>query len=650
MGRPQRGLDIDNIDLKDVNFSHLPKLKRFVSPFKWYLLLALALAVAISLLSTVGPLLVRRAIDVDIPSGDLSGLSRTALTYLGIMLVIEVLSVSQRYVMSWTGQHRLYSMRRALFSHLQDLGFDFFDKLQAGRIMSRVTSDVESLNQLISSGVLGLLTDLVTLFAIMTVMIRMNLKLALATLTVVPLLFLVVWTLRARMTRAYHMVRRRIADIAANLQESISGMKIVQAFSREEVNADRFSDTVYESFQAQLEAARLHALFHPLVDIIGALGSALIVYYGGLRMAWLDPTVTVGTIVAFLNYMTRFFWPIRNITEVYNLILQAGVSSQRVFEILETEPNVRDKEDAMELGEIEGHVQFSNVVFGYEPGLPVLHGVTIEAKPNETIALVGPTGAGKSSIINLLCRFYDVDEGEILADGVDIRDVTLESLRRNLGIVLQDTFIFSGTVRDNIRYGRLDATDEEVEEAAKIVGAHEFISRLPDGYDTEVRERGSRLSVGQRQLLSFARALLADPRILILDEATSSVDAYTEYLIQQALERLLQGRTSIVIAHRLSTIRNADRIYVIEDGRVVEIGDHEELIAKGGLYKALYEKQFAGAPLVDESEPEADADLPADIKPQAGAKPDGGSEADAAGFGTGRDTRTSLRPKPEQAG
>ncbi len=601
MGRHRGGLDIGNIDRKEVDFSHLPKLKQFVIPFKWYLLFALALAIGISLIGTVGPLLVRRVIDVDIPSGDFDQVTKTALIYLGVMLGIEVLRVTQRYVMAWTGQNMLYSMRRELFIHLQDLGLDFYDRLQAGRIMSRVTNDVESLNQLISSGALGLLSDLVTLVAITVIMLKLNVKLALATLAVVPLLFLVVWSLRTKMTRAYHEVRRKIADINATLQESISGMKIVQAFSREDLNAEQFSDTNYESFQAQVYAAKLHALFHPMVDIISAVGSALIVYYGGLRMSWQDPAITVGTIVAFLNYMTRFFWPIRNLTEVYNLLLQAGVSSQRVFEILDTEPNVQDKEGAIGLEALEGHVEFNNVVFGYEPDLPVLHGISIEAEPNETIALVGPTGAGKSSIINLLCRFYDVQEGEILLDDIDIRDVTLESLRRNLGIVLQDTFIFSGTVRENIKYGRLDATDEEVEEAARIVGAHDFISRLPEGYDTQVRERGSRLSVGQRQLLAFARALLANPRILILDEATSSVDAYTEFLIQQAMERLFQGRTSIVIAHRLSTIRNADRIYVIENGVVREVGNHEELMSQEGLYKSLYEKQFTGAPIVDQA-------------------------------------------------
>ncbi|HOK64598.1 MAG TPA: ABC transporter ATP-binding protein [Bacillota bacterium] len=586
------GLDTDDIDLKQVDFSHIPKLVEFIVPFKWHLALALVMTIAVAIMGTFGPLLIRRILDVDIPAGSIEQVTKTALTYLLVIAVIELLRVAQHYMMAWVGQNMLFSMRYRLFSHLQDLGLDFYDRIQAGRIMSRVTSDVEAINDLMTSGILGLVSDLVSLVAIVVIMLRMNTKLALIALTIVPILFIVVWTLRTRMTRAYHKVRRRAADISANLQESISGMRIVQAFSREDVNAERFVETTYRSFEAQMEAEKLRAMFNPIVDMIAALGSALIVYYGGLQMSWGDPAITIGTISAFLNYMTRFFWPIRNLVDMYNVVLQAGVSAERIFEVLETEPNVKDKEGAIELKDIEGHVKLEDVVFGYDPDHPVLHGVSLEALPKETIALVGPTGAGKSSIINLICRFYDVQEGRVLIDDIDVRDVTIESLRRNMGIVLQDTFIFSGTIRENIRYGRLDATDEEVEEAAKIVGAHDFIINLPDGYDTEVRERGSRLSVGQRQLLSFARAILADPRILILDEATSSVDAYTEYLIQKALVKLFEGRTSVVIAHRLSTVRNADRIYVIESGKVKEVGNHDELVALGGMYKSLYEKQF----------------------------------------------------------
>jgi len=596
-GGPGGRLDSDDLSLKDVNFSHLPRLKDFIKPYVWRLIMAMGLVIAISLLGLVGPLLIGRVIDKDIPARDYAGVTLTACLYIGVMGLTAILRYSQTYIMSWTGQKILYSMRKSLFVHLQDLGLDFYDRLQAGRIMSRVTNDVESLNHLISSSILNVLSDLVTLGGVVVVMLRLNVRLALVTFVTIPILFVVVWSLRLRLTRAHHKVRRRLADITANLQESISGMKIVQAFSREDVNAEKFNDTNYQNFQANLEVARLHALFFPMVDVISALGAALIVYYGGLRISVGDQAVTVGVLVIFLNYMRRFFWPIRNLTDVYQLLLQAAVSAERVFEVLDTEPNVKDKEGAIELGTVQGHVEFQDVTFGYDPDLPVLHDINIEAKPDETIALVGPTGAGKSSIINLLCRFYDVQRGRILVDGIDIRDVTMSSLRKNLGIVLQDTFIFSGTIRENIRYGRLDATDEEVEEAARIVGADEFIRRLPEGYDTEVRERGSRLSVGQRQLLAFARALLADPRILILDEATSSVDAYTELLIQRALEKLLKGRTSIIIAHRLSTIRNADRIYVIDQGMVKESGHHDELVQKGGLYKSLYEKQFAGAPL-----------------------------------------------------
>jgi ATP-binding cassette subfamily B multidrug efflux pump len=587
------GLDRDDLSLKNVNFSYFPRLLGFVRPYALHLGLAMVLVIVGSILGIIGPLLIRKILDVDILKGDVRQLLNTVYVYLGIQVAIALLRFLRNYIMSWAGQRMLYSMRKKVFVHLQDLGLDFYDGLQVGRIMSRVTSDIDALNQLITSGFLHLLSDSVTLIGIVIIMLQLNAKLALVTLITVPVLLTVVWSLRTRMSRAYHKVRRRMADINANLQESISGMKIVQAFSREDVNADRFNHTNMRNFSANLEAAKFHSAFFPAIEIISTLGVALVVYYGGLRMSMGDTAVTVGTLNAFLNYMNRFFMPIRNITELYNLLLQAGVSSERVFEVLDTVPNVQDAVGAQEIGRVKGHVEFDSVVFGYNPDIPVLRNINIEAKPNETIALVGHTGAGKSTITNLLCRFYDVQGGAIKVDGTDIRSMTIESLRKNLGIVLQDTFIFSGTVMENIRYGRLNATDQEVMEAAQIVGAHRFIQHLPDKYDTEVRERGSRLSVGQRQMLAFARALLADPPILILDEATSSIDAYTEYLIQRALEKLLKGRTSIVIAHRLSTVRNADRIYVIDHGVVKEVGDHEELMARAGVYKDLYEKQFA---------------------------------------------------------
>lgn len=590
-------LDMDDISLKDVNFSHLGRTWEFLVPYWKQISVAMALVIGVALLTLRGPIIIGQVVDgVGTPGFTIPRLYRLVILYIALQVGIAILRYSQNFVMSWTGQQILYSMRKKLFVHLQDLGLDFYDRLQAGRIMSRVVNDVDAVNMLLSGGSLSLLSDLVTIFGIVITMVGMNAKLALVTFVTIPLLFFTVFFLQGKMTRAYHKTRRRLADITANLQESISGMKITQAFTREDVNAGKFTNTNEQNFEAQMEAARLRAIFFPMVDIIGTIGVVLVYYYGGLRMQWGDTLVTVGMVTVFVNYTNRFFWPIRNLVEVWDQFLQAAVSSERVFEVLDTRANVTDKPGAPSLGTISGHVEFKDVTFGYDPDMPILHSVNIEARPDETIALVGPTGAGKSSVINLLCRFYDIQGGRILVDGQDIRDVTTQSLRQNLGIVLQDTVVFSGTIRDNIRYGRLDATDEEVEEAAKIVGAHEFIMRQPEGYETQVRERGSRLSVGQRQMLAFARALLANPRILILDEATSSVDAYTELQIQRALEKLLKGRTSIVIAHRLSTIRNADRIYVIDHGVVKEVGNHEELIAKGGMYKSLYEKQFAGEP------------------------------------------------------
>lgn len=612
-------LDSDDLSLKNVNFQHLGRTKEFVTPFLGRLLIAMALVITLGILGLQGPVIIGRIVDlVETHTATYEMLHKLVALYMGLQIAIAVLRYTQTYIMSWTGQRMLYSIRKRLFVHLQDLGLDFYDRLQAGRIMSRVINDVEAINQLLAGGSLNLLSDLVNIFGIVYIMLKLNARLALVTFITLPLLFITIFFLQSKLTRAYHKTRRRLADITANLQESISGMRITQAFSREDQNQDRFTDTNRQNFEAQMEAARLHAAFFPLVDIISTLGVVLVYYYGGIRMSLGDAAVTIGTITIFVNYTNRLFWPIRNLVEVWNLVLQAAVSSERVFEVLDTEPNVKDKPGAIELGELKGHVEFKDVTFGYDPSLPVLHNVNIEAKPDETIALVGPTGAGKSSVINLLCRFYDVQGGAVLVDGHDVRDVTIQSLRQNLGIVLQDTVLFSGTIRENIRYGRLTATDEEVEEAAKMVGAHDFIMRQPEGYDTEVRERGSRLSVGQRQLLAFARALLANPRILILDEATSSVDAYTELLIQRALEKLFKGRTSIVIAHRLSTIRNADRIYVIDKGRVVEVGNHEELVAKGGLYKSLYEKQFTGAPVVEETVEEAPVRAKPGLRPATG--------------------------------
>ncbi|MDP3487802.1 MAG: ABC transporter ATP-binding protein, partial [Bacillota bacterium] len=421
--------------------------------------------------------------------------------------------------------------------------------------------------------------------------LRMNWQLALVTFTTFPFLLLIATRFRGRMQQAYHEVRRKAATVNANLQESISGVRVTQSFVREDKNAQRFDETNQDNMQANMQAAQLNSAFGPLVEIVATLGVCIVVWYGGLLIK--ADILTIGVVFAFLRYVSRFFMPIRDLSQVYNVWQAATVSIDRIFELLDTEPIVKDSPDAIELPQIEGHVCFEGVTFGYKPDQPILYNINITVEPGQTVALVGPTGAGKSSTINLLSRFYDPQQGKITIDGYDVRDVTQRSLHQQLGIVLQDTFIFAGTVKDNIRYGNPDATDEEVEASAKAVNAHDFIMRLPDGYGTEVHERGARLSIGQRQLISFARALLANPRILILDEATSSVDAYTEVLIQKALETLLKGRTSFVIAHRLSTIRNADRIITIDNGRVVEQGTHEELLqSPNGVYRTLYDMQF----------------------------------------------------------
>ncbi|MGE5560368.1 MAG: ABC transporter ATP-binding protein [Chloroflexota bacterium] len=595
----------EEIDASNLDSRRLLRFWKYVRPYVWHIILSVTLMFVASGAGLLGPFLMQRAIDNYILSKTLavaerlSGLTRIVLFYILLYGINWLCTYWQTYVVSWAGQRIIFNVRKDLFGHLQRLGLKFYDKLEAGRIMSRVTNDVEAVNQLLSSGLVSLLNDFFTIIGIMVIMLTMNWQLALCAFLTIPLLYVATNVFQRRMRKAYHRVRRRIADVNANLQESISGIRVTQSFTREAVNMNRFEGTNQGNMQANLEAATLTAAFFPLVDFIGQLGTTIVLWAGG----WFIVTatagsasagLTIGILVAFLNYVARFFMPIRDLSQLYNLYQSAVVSTERIFEFFDEVPDVQDAPDAVDLPPIVGNVRFDDIEFGYEENKPVLRGVSIVAKPGQTIALVGPTGAGKSTVINLLTRFYDPQAGSVTIDGHDIRHVTLRSLRRQLGIVLQDTFLFSGTIRDNIRYGRPDATDDQVIEAARAVNAHEFISGLPQGYDTEVQERGNKLSVGQRQLIAFARALLADPAILILDEATSSVDAYTEVLIQRALERLLHNRTAFVIAHRLSTIRNADRIYVIDFGQVVESGTHQELLAKdGGRYRELYEKQFA---------------------------------------------------------
>lgn len=587
---PVRRLEEEEQFAADFNAGYFRRLLGYAWPHRRPLLMVLLLMLLGAIVGLATPYVMGLAVDTYIARGDLTGLAWLTLGYLALNVVGWAAFTIRTGLLSRVGQQILHSLRMDLFQHIHTLGFDFFDGRPVGKILTRLTNDVNVLNDLLTNGLLSLLIELFNLVAIVVLLVSLRLDLALVSFGIVPPLVMLAFRLRPRIRDAYRRVRTRLSILNAALHEGVSGVRVSQIFARQEENLRRFDELNRINLEVNLAAARLNLLFGPLVELTGAAGTAAVMGYGAYLIG--RGQMSIGMLVAFLGYLGRFWGPISTLSNFHNQLLSAMASAERVFEILDYPPQVSSAPGAPELPRIRGEVDFDHVTFGYEPGRPVLHGFTLHVAAGEIVALVGPTGAGKSSIISLISRFYDPWEGAIRLDGHDLREVDLASVRRQIAIVLQENFVFSGTVFDNIRYGRLEATREEVIAAAKLANAHVFIERLPQGYDTVLAERGANLSLGQRQLLAFARAILADPAILVLDEATAYIDTETERLIQSALDRLLQGRTSFIVAHRLATIRRVHRIVVIEGGRIVEMGTHEQLLAlPGGRYRALYETQ-----------------------------------------------------------
>ncbi len=584
------GLDED--ESASFSWGLIKRFGPYIAPYRRAAVASALLMVLATLANLVTPLLIGAVIDLA-QYGRLH--SAADLTGVGIaLLVVNVVAWQAQYwqvwTMSWAGQQMLYKLSSDMFAHLQRLSLSFYDRTEIGRVMSRLQSDIAVLENMLSSGLLSILGSLIALVGIVGVMLWLNVGLALLSFTVLPVMVVIAAFWQRYAQRSFRRTRAAISLVNSTLQENISGMRVIQGLAREGRNSQEFDDLNRYNLDTNVEAGRIAALILPLVEVVAAVATALVVIYGGILVT--QGHLKTGALVAFILYINRFFDPIRDLSQQYTQLQRAGVASERIFQILGVPVTITDKAGARDLPAIRGAVEFRHVTFGYTPDHPVLHDLTLRIEAGRTVAIVGPTGAGKSTISALLARFYDVTDGAVLIDGIDVRDVTQRSLRGQIGIVLQDPFLFSGTVRENIRYGRLDATDADVERAARGVGAHDLIARLPEGYDTVIRERGNNLSVGQRQLISFARALLADPRILILDEATANIDTVTESIVQQGLRQLLHGRTALVIAHRLSTIKNADLIVVLEGGRIVEQDTHAALLDRGGAYANLYAMGF----------------------------------------------------------
>jgi ABC-type multidrug transport system fused ATPase/permease subunit len=581
----ERGSKVDDWSWRRTR-RRLATLARLTAPYKARTILSIFSLLAATATALAPPLLAKYAVDDAIGQNDLQKLNWIVAAFLLAGLANWGMSYVQTYLTGWVGERILADLRNKLFAHLQRLSLGYFERNRAGVIISRLTNDVEALDQLVTDGVTTLVQSTLTLGGTAILLFILDWRLALATLAVIPFMAIATVIFRVRSTRAYRAVRERLGLVTATLAEDIAGMRMVQAFTREDQNIRNFRSVAERYRESNMQTVVLNGWYFPFVDLVSSVALAVVLGYGG--HLYFNDAVTVGTLFAFMLYVQNFFDPVQQLSQLYNTFLSATAALDKIMDVMDEEPEVLDEPDAMPLPHVDGHVRFEDVRFSYRTGPEVLHGLDLDVPPGTTVALVGHTGAGKSTIAKLLARFYDPTHGRITIDGHDLRDITQASLRRQLGIVPQEGFLFAGTVTENIAFGRPDATPDQVVRAAQAVGAHEFILRLEDGYETQLQERGSRLSLGQRQLIALARALLADPRILILDEATSSVDIGTERKIEEALRLLLAGRTAFIIAHRLSTIRDADLIVVLEHGEIVEQGSHDELLQRRGLYTSLY--------------------------------------------------------------
>lgn len=566
------------------------RLIKYLKPFKAKVFFIISLMIIIMISGLLTPYLLKISIDKFIEAKNAKGLIIATLVVIIINFIGMISSRISIIEMSKITNKILLNVRQELYNHIQKLSFAFFDERPVGKILARVIGDVNSLSELFSSGVTTVIPQFLTVVCVAGLMFTMNVKLAVLAIIVLPILCFTMFSIETISRKKWQIYRQKRSNMSGFTHEAFSGVRIIQNFTYEKSSSDKFKFSLKEMLDGFMKAIIFNDFFWPIVEVSWGI-STLIIFWYGTKFSQ-SREISVGTIVAFIAYSDMFWRPIINLASYYNTLITNFAAAERIFDIMDVEPDILDLESAEIMPKIKGNVEFKNVTFGYEEGISVLKDVSFKIKQGENIALVGPTGAGKTTITSLVSRFYDCDLGEVLIDGKNVKDVNLYSLRSQMGIMLQDTFLFSDTIKENIRYGKLDATDEEIIAAAKAVNAHEFIMKLEKGYDTEVNERGSRLSVGQRQLVSFARALLADPRILILDEATSNIDTATEILVQKGINKLLKGRTSFVIAHRLSTIRDCNKIMVIDDGKIIEAGTHDELMAKKGFYYGLYMAQY----------------------------------------------------------